>query len=204
RKPKNRYFVFIKDPEEKNKGLIIQNEQLKNLSTTDDLTGLLNRRGFDGYMNQVMDKKDRDIAIIMIDIDHFKQYNDEHGHAKGDEVLKEVAGGIKEVSRTGDVCARYGGEEFAIMIPRPPKDIELFKIANRYVEYFRDHGNGITISLGATKYYDSLDIGMWKKTMRRADQALYQAKAKGRNTSEFIDYFEAKDLVESVIEFKNE
>lgn len=203
RRPKDRYFKYIKGPGDKNEVLITENAKLKELATTDALTGILNRRGFDEYMDQATNKKNRDFAIFMIDIDHFKAFNDSYGHEEGDRVLQKVSVGLKTLNRTGDLFARYGGEEFAVMIPRPPEDVELLKIANRYIDYFKEYGEGVTISLGLTKYYETFDLGDWRKTMHRADQALYQAKAKGRNTSEFIDYLEAKNLANNIIEFKN-
>jgi len=178
---------------------------LKGQATADSQTGLLNRRGFDKFMESNMDKKNRDFAIFMIDIDHFKKFNDDYGHKKGDDVIVQVADRLKVNSRTGDVLGRYGGEEFIVMISRPPEsDIELKKMADRYVNSFRESGDNITISLGFTRYYNSLDVNKWEKTMRRADQALYQAKESGRNRSEFINYIEANDLTNNITEFRND
>lgn len=96
-------------------------EQLQKMALTDPLTGLGNRATFDTSMNHAIAQRNRfgeDFSLLLIDLDHFKKFNDTFGHQVGDQVLKQVAEAIKSASRATDICCRYGGEEFAVVLPK--------------------------------------------------------------------------------------
>lgn len=165
------------------------NELLLELSNTDHLTGLFNRR----FLMETLEKevqrtrrKGTQIALLMIDIDHFKQINDSHGHLQGDAVLQKVALHIQRELRTYDLAARYGGEEFVAVLPDTGLK-EAFHVAERIrhaVQHIRFAGpmvdQQVTLSIGVatmpSSAYDDID-----SLLRAADEALYQAKADGRN-----------------------
>ena len=166
---------------------------LEALATRDGLTGLANRRSFDERLIAEARRTARDrqpLALLMIDIDCFKLYNDTYGHQKGDECLRAVARTIADTLwRAGDVAARYGGEEFAIILPDTPpsgamlmaermrKAVEDLKIVHAASVAF-DH---VTLSIGG-----SISIGPCSapdQLVSSADAALYRAKREGRNRS---------------------
>lgn len=165
------------------------NELLLELSNTDHLTGLFNRR----FLMESLDKefqrarrKDGQVALLLLDIDHFKRVNDTHGHLQGDVVLQKVALHIQKELRSYDVAARYGGEEFVAVLPDTSLK-EAFNVADRIrlsVQGMRFAGSladeRITVSLGVAMFpspcYNDID-GL----LRAADEALYQAKERGRN-----------------------
>lgn len=144
---------------------IWQNTQLRRVrhtACTDALTGCLNRRAWDQRTTG------RTGTWIMIDLDHFKQINDTHGHAAGDDVLRAAGRVLRSVVRVGDVLARYGGEEFAVFLPRGSKD-EALEVAARVHAALRDGAVGVTASVG---------VG---GSLAEADAAVYAAKAGGRD-----------------------
>lgn len=176
-------IVFI------SKQLAEQNKILKEQSTKDPLTGVHNRRSFYEFAEEQWSKavrKKEDCSVIMIDIDHFKQINDNHGHLTGDRVLKGVVNAIKKLIRAYDRFGRWGGEEFILYLPET--DIEQTqRIAERFrktveEEYVLvdDQKICVTISLGVSSKLTSetLDLGMM---IDQADSALYAAKTTGRN-----------------------
>lgn len=165
------------------------NELLLELSNTDHLTGLFNRR----FLMETLDKevqrarrKDGQVALLLLDIDHFKRVNDTHGHLQGDVVLQKVALHIQKELRSYDTAARYGGEEFVAVLPDTSLK-EAFNVADRIrlsVQGMRFAGSlaneQVTVSLGVALFpspcFDDID-GL----LRAADEALYQAKERGRN-----------------------
>lgn len=165
------------------------NEMLKELSNTDPLTQLFNRR----YMMTVMDKeiqrtsrKGSPISFIIMDIDHFKKVNDQYGHQQGDTVLVNVANLIKKHLRSYDVAARYGGEEFVAILPETPLD-EAVVVAERIRVAVQQHVFAnrlqtlkVTISMGVATYPAS-GLDTVDDIIRVADEALYRAKSEGRN-----------------------
>lgn len=153
----------------------------------DGLTGAGNRMAYNDAINREMDKAQRNhqkLALLIIDIDHFKQFNDQYGHATGDKVLKSVCDVMQNTLRRSDMLFRYGGEEFAVILS--PTETHLAKqIAERLRKAVSDltlkYNNenlSITISLGAAelKKQDTPDA-----IFKRADEALYHAKNNGRN-----------------------
>jgi diguanylate cyclase (GGDEF)-like protein len=162
--------------------------KLEEMATTDALTGLRNRRKFDSVIDiewrRAMREK-RPVALLMIDADHFKAYNDTFGHQAGDQVLIGIAICISDsVRRAGDCAARYGGEEFAVLLPNTSA-ADALKIAETIrakVQGWSDGGTGSTVSCGIASLVPSAGMD-WPVLVAAADKALYAAKAGGRNQS---------------------
>ena len=162
----------------------------KELSVTDELTGLYNRRYFNQrFEREVLRAKryKRPLTAIMIDIDYFKNYNDINGHILGDEVLKKVANLLESNIRKADILARYGGEEFVLLLPEIDKD-HSFQVAeklrrtietNNFPEEHKQPNKKITISLGISTLLE--DTYAAQELLDFADKALYKAKKLGRN-----------------------
>jgi diguanylate cyclase (GGDEF)-like protein len=156
---------------------------LREDANTDALTGLGNRRAFqqaiDGLLLQRRDT-DSDFSLLMIDIDHFKRYNDAHGHPAGDEVLKLVGLALKAALRPGDVAARFGGEEFTVLLPGIDggRAIKVAERIRRDLEHTGWPFEPVTVSIGAAQatHEENPD-----HLVARADAALYRAKNSGRN-----------------------
>lgn len=150
-------------------------------STTDALTGLMNRRSMDETLIR-WTAEGRAYAVLLVDLDHFKSVNDTYGHAVGDEVLKYLANSMRMHSRPQDICCRYGGEEFVVLFPETTES-EAFTIAENLREFLQKTdspcGRPVTMSGGIAAYPlagDSPHI-----IIERADQTLYKAKHSGRN-----------------------
>ena len=170
------------------KSLLFQHT--KELSITDDLTGLYNRRYFNQRFEREVQRAKRyrrPLSIIMVDIDYFKNYNDINGHLLGDDVLKKVAMLIESNLRKADIVARYGGEEFVILLPEIDKSHadqvaeklrRTIELKNFPKEQYQPNKN-ITISLGLATLPD--DSTNSRELIEFADRALYRAKAEGRN-----------------------
>ena len=156
-------------------------------ATTDSLTGIANRRKFYSVLTAEMDRAERyqlPLAVMMLDIDHFKDVNDTLGHQVGDDVLEEMARLVSGVIRKQDVFARWGGEEFIIMAPS--RDLEgMRQFAEKLrsaVESHSFHGVGrVTCSFGVAEYQPHESIEVF---FSRVDAALYLAKGNGRNRVE--------------------
>ncbi len=153
-------------------------QTLRGMSAKDPLTGLMARGFFDeraGAEAARSRRHNRELAVAMIDIDHFKQFNDKYGHAVGDEVLRVVGKFLQSV-RQSDLVARYGGEEFLIVFPETPASGAVTKVdeLRKLIEQ-----SGITVSVGVAELpRDADDIWM---VICKADERLYQAKQAGRN-----------------------
>ncbi|MGH6641708.1 MAG: sensor domain-containing diguanylate cyclase [Bradyrhizobium sp.] len=161
-------------------------EKLEELATTDALTGLKNRRKFDIEIDTEWRRAARNrtaIALLMIDADHFKAYNDNYGHQAGDQVLVGIAICISDsVRRAGDCAARFGGEEFAVLLPGVSA-ADAFVVAEnirRKVELWSEDPNVTTVSVGVASMMPSAALD-WPDLIEAADKALYAAKANGRN-----------------------
>jgi diguanylate cyclase (GGDEF)-like protein len=169
----------------------IENARLYHLATTDRMTRLFNNTHFQNILESQVKYSARNkfsTSVLMIDVDHFKTFNDTYGHQAGDLVLIKVAETIKLNFREHDICARYGGEEFAVLLPSISLSnaIELSeslrqKIENLMVVY-RDKELKITISIGIAciPYENCFEISK-EDLLKRADIALYSSKNQGRN-----------------------
>jgi diguanylate cyclase (GGDEF)-like protein len=175
---------------ERTRELAEANARLAQLAVTDGLTGLYNHRHFHERLALEVERSGRNglpLALFMIDVDHFKRYNDQNGHPAGDEVLRQIARLLSDGRRVNDVCARYGGEEFATVLVDTPK-LTATQVAERLRRRIADfhfpHGEGqpgghVTVSVGVAAMPD--DAGDAEALVRAADAALYRAKAGGRN-----------------------
>lgn len=168
---------------------IASNEKLAQLSITDTLTGLYNRNRFDSALRDAFSAAHRyrtPACLVMIDIDHFKRVNDRQGHLVGDALLKEFAQQLQQGIRDTDICARWGGEEFTVMLHHTELTGAI-KLAENLLQRIRDtrfsHGNRLTASLGVTQLGDA---DTPESLVSRVDQALYQAKNKGRDRIEVV------------------
>jgi diguanylate cyclase (GGDEF)-like protein len=168
------------------------NRQLETLSTTDALTGLANRRRFEKYWAEEWQRAMRQgtpLAVIMIDVDHFKNYNDHYGHQIGDDCLRRLGAVLRAaVRRAGELAARYGGEEFVVVLPgaNAQQAVEAAAVILSAIQAEQiPHANSpvapvLTLSLGVAA--GSPGPGEDRdRLIRLADQALYQAKDLGRN-----------------------
>ncbi|HSG04935.1 MAG TPA: GGDEF domain-containing protein, partial [Nitrospiria bacterium] len=165
-------------------------EELKKISITDSMTGLLNRRYFQERISEEMERSRRHslpLSLIMIDVDDFKGINDAHGHLIGDEVLKIASRSIRNSIRAIDVAARYGGEEFTVILPQTSK-ADAFTIAERICSEVRqldfpfiqsDHKMELSVSVGLATFPE--DTENLEDLIRNADIALYNAKSQGKN-----------------------
>lgn len=164
------------------------NQNLESIATIDGLTGILNRRGLEDAANKmqgVCKRINLSMAVLLIDIDHFKKVNDQFGHLSGDDVLKHLAATISNILRTGDVAGRYGGEEFCVFLPNTNEN-DASVLAERIragieATPFKDYDLiiNITVSIGVA---DSVRAGYeFKGLVAAADGAMYAAKNSGRN-----------------------
>lgn len=156
--------------------------QLTRQAQTDALTGAMNRRGLTQCLELLHARAQQAghaYVILMIDVDHFKAINDQHGHAEGDEVLKRVAGGLRDGLRTGDVVARWGGEEFCVVLPRTDL-AEARSLAERLkLQIAAGTTPRVTVSIGVAE--SVVQTQRPEDVIRRADEALYRAKEAGRD-----------------------
>ncbi|HKK00844.1 MAG TPA: diguanylate cyclase, partial [Desulfuromonadales bacterium] len=162
---------------------------LEHLSRTDPLTGLANRRDIRERLEAEQSRCHRNgkvFSLIMADFDYFKRINDKYGHAAGDNFLVAVAQTFQANLRKEDCCARWGGEEFLILLPEtePENAVKtaekLRKIIAGYALELQGNAIGATLSFGISTYRENEDIDA---CIAKADEALYQAKNRGRNQS---------------------
>lgn len=168
------------------------NEQLERLSITDGLTGLFNRRHFDQVFDTEWQRAVRHgepLAVVMIDVDEFKAYNDHYGHQAGDQCLREVAQVMRENNRrAGDLSARYGGEEFVVLLPGTSEQQALSRaecLRSEVELRSIPHGGArtskvVTISLGVASWVPNRGQNPYEM-LKAADDSLYRAKHQGRN-----------------------
>lgn len=170
--------------------MVVQKErdQQQEVANQDGLTGLQNRRWLDALVLRLRGRALEEfspLSVIMLDVDHFKSFNDRFGHAAGDAVLKTVAQCLRGSLRPQDRVARYGGEEFLVLLPNTPRTAALLiaERLRRRVEASETHDGDnllpkVTISLGVSQWQNGLTI---EQLVLKADNALYQAKQNGRN-----------------------
>jgi len=161
-------------------------KELEKLSITDQLTGIFNRRKLNESLASEVEKAKRykrPLALLMIDIDHFKQINDTYGHQVGDYTLTAVSEILTRSIRNSDIAGRYGGEEFMIICPETSEDSAKMmaeKLRLAISEYTYKHLEGLTISIGVAKLEEDITT---ETLISRSDSALYAAKRGGRNQS---------------------
>ncbi|KTS78548.1 diguanylate cyclase [Pseudomonas oryzihabitans] len=152
-------------------------------SVTDALTGLYNRRAFDLRLAELLTRAEENslpLSLLLIDVDHFKAYNDAYGHQAGDAALQDISRLLLQSCRDGDASFRYGGEEFALLLPGADLSAA-HRVAERCRAAVANHAwsrRAITLSIGAATHKPGMDA---YALIERADQALYAAKAAGRN-----------------------
>jgi len=171
-----------------NAGLRDANRSLETLAITDGLTSLYNRRHFQDMLESEIRRsgqQSRALSLLLIDIDHFKQYNDRWGHPEGDAALRRVAAQVTKNIRSSDMAFRYGGEELAVLLPGCPK-AQAADVAEKLRAAIRVHpqrsgrfGGPLTVSIGVAAFPD--DGRAPAALMEMADAALYAAKAQGRD-----------------------
>jgi diguanylate cyclase (GGDEF)-like protein len=168
---------------------VVMLEELNKLAITDGLTQLFNARYFYDQLELEVDRfnrYNRSLSLLLLDLDHFKLYNDTHGHLEGDKVLVRIGQVILSCLRKMDTAYRYGGEEFTVVLPETSCS-EAEVVADRIRtsmenENFSPNNGGdvtITISIGVTEYLKGERISSF---VERADKAMYMSKSKGRNT----------------------
>jgi two-component system cell cycle response regulator len=159
------------------------------LAVTDDLTGLYNRRYFERHLSILLGKaqeQERDMALMLIDMDYFKAVNDTHGHDTGDAVLREFADRLRRNIRGVDLACRFGGEEFVVLMPdtdykQAQGVAERVRSAVAEKSFATGSGRplGVTVSVGLALNEHATDTP--EMLLKRADIALYRAKREGRN-----------------------
>jgi diguanylate cyclase (GGDEF)-like protein len=181
-----------------------QYEQLQKSAQRDELTKLYNRSFLDEYLEKLFKQSLRDgstFTLGFLDLDHFKQVNDTHGHSMGDQVLKAAADILHAQLRGSDVVGRYGGEEFLIVLPEtPPSGAE--EVFQRILETFRQARHpistgqqiGVTASIGIATHSPEHPYATIGHLIDAADQALYQVKHHGRNNIRMCEEVPTGDL----------
>ncbi|MEO8329647.1 MAG: diguanylate cyclase, partial [Candidatus Nanopelagicales bacterium] len=173
---------------------VMLHSEAQRASTTDSLTGLWNFRYLTVSLNREIERAlrfDRSLALLMLDLDHFKNVNDTYGHQRGDEVLREFSERVKGEIREVDTLARYGGEEFVLVLPETTSDgasrladricqaIRARPFGDRYADAASDELIVVTVSIGAAVFPNHADTA--STLLRAADRALYTAKRAGRD-----------------------
>lgn len=177
--------------------IAVENAQVygavEQMAVTDGLTGLYNRRFFQEALERELSRADRaggSLALLLLDIDHFKVLNDTYGHAMGDAVLKRMANVLQETLRKGDVLARYGGEEFVVLLPQATREgaqefaQRVWKAVGSAKIHPGGRGHRVTVSVGWALLPDDADSA--ETLLESADRALYAAKETGRD--KVVDY----------------
>ncbi len=163
--------------------ILLENISLKiesqQQSVTDPLTKLGNRRRLELRIKDIVAtslRRKEPFTVILLDVDHFKEFNDTHGHAGGDDLLVELSEILMDFSRDQDLVIRYGGEEFLLVLPGT-SSAQSAVLVERILKRIREH-TGVTISAGVATYTEGIEFD---QLVRNADEALYQAKENGRN-----------------------
>ncbi|CUS47739.1 MAG: GGDEF domain protein [Idiomarinaceae bacterium HL-53] len=172
--------------EERTAELATANKKLESMANVDGLTGIANRRRLDQYLLSCVQQSSvsqKPLALLLIDVDHFKEFNDTHGHLAGDNALREVAQRIQDcLRRQDDLAARYGGEEFAVVMPGAERQ-HAFAVAECIRDTVQRTVKDISVSVGVAVFetqHQDIDTSI-ETLISQADQALYRAKRGGRN-----------------------
>ncbi|THC40637.1 hypothetical protein C2862_21130 [Massilia sp. Mn16-1_5] len=188
-------------------GLAQANSELSALALKDGLTQLANRRAFDSALSREYARAKRSnapVSLLMIDVDHFKQYNDHYGHPAGDACLRQVAKALSaQVTRETDLPARYGGEEFVVLLPatdacgaKAVAERVLNTIANLNIAHAFSPNQKVTVSIGVAT---AVTFGQGEESLSAfltaADTALYQSKAAGRNRMSAVSIAEPQEWI---------
>ncbi len=175
-----------------------QRDRLEHLATIDPLTGIKNRRSMDQELGLALTSAERtglSYALVLLDIDHFKKINDDHGHGVGDDVLIDLVALLKQNTRKSDQLFRYGGEEFVLLLPGVD-GIGLKAVMNNLQQvlrkYMKSPGGSVTASFGVALLRHGESVDSW---LARADAALYEAKETGRDKIVFSDPQRVPELV---------
>lgn len=199
------YHLYMQEYEERHNYLLVlhqrvlstdlsrANAELDRVSRMDPLTEVANRRHFDEYLGQLWERASRNndrISVLMLDIDHFKRFNDRYGHPAGDACLMQVAQALrKSLRRPGDLVARYGGEEFIVVLYKATPDqvaqaAERIRAAVEALDIPHQESPihlRVTVSVGMASMHPDEKDASAQALIHQADQALYQAKNRGRN-----------------------
>ena len=178
----------------------VANKKLQRLSTVDALTGIGNRRLFDEFAQREWRRclrMKKPLSIVMLDVDHFKLFNDSYGHSAGDACLKAVATQVaRSAPRAGDLAARYGGEEFAMILGETDLDGANWvanhicqQVAARKIPHRASSFQHVTVSCGVASVIPQADMSL-QGLLKAADNALYMAKTQGRNKVVNGDYLQ--------------
>ncbi|MDC7220524.1 MAG: GGDEF domain-containing protein [Spirochaetales bacterium] len=181
---RNRRDLFLSDQR-----LLMANIKLKDKTLRDSMTGLFNNAYMFEYLERVIEQKSpesKELAVLMLDLDHFKAINDTYGHAFGDKALKKTAEKMLMMTRESDLVGRYGGEEFLIILTNTTRDSAQL-IAERLLKEISEVelGNGVSLSCSIGLAFHKRQTG--EELIHQADLLMYKAKRKGRNRIEYED-----------------
>lgn len=169
---------------------LAEKSHFQHLSITDPITGLTNHRFFQDKLREKLESEER-LALLMVDVDHFKSFNDRYGHPEGDRLLMEIANTLDSFTGSKGFVSRYGGEEFSILLPTLDSK-EAFQFAEGLRKQISDNampGPGreafVTVSIGGACFPE--DAKEPEKLIQLADEALYKSKGQGRNRTTLIE-----------------
>jgi len=175
------YIPFHRNVERRFASLQVERARMQTLAEHDGLTGLYNRRASEDVLTNLVTARDISDALILFDVDHFKRINDNHGHPAGDEVLRQIARRCEALLRRDDVFARWGGEEFLLLVRSARGDgiVHVAEALRATIAATPIEPVGtVTASFGVALFRPHDNLATW---LQRADEALYAAKAEGRN-----------------------
>jgi diguanylate cyclase (GGDEF)-like protein len=188
---------LYEDLDQAHRRLSLQAVELAEMATVDGLTGIPNRRAFDACLDEEWRRAARQrhwLTLVLVDVDHFKAYNDTYGHTRGDECLRAVAQALaRSCRRAADLAARYGGEEFVLLLPEtdpPGAQVMVTRVLEAVRDLAAPHESSscaaiVTVSVGAVSLVPAKE-GTALVALEQADAALYEAKGNGRNQGRLV------------------